>query len=115
MIGIKSRYNRSTLIMVYDLLGRLSRRPYLDIWPRYEKRTAIDDRQYQIEDGDNWSRIAHKFLGDGHHWWIIAEMNKVVDPWRDLYTLKGDATNKSTKITIPSMYRTNFDILDFYK
>jgi len=105
----RSRYNRSTEIQVTDVLGVPTRRPYLDIWPRFLIRSFFDDREIAVEQGDNWSHLGFKLYGDGRDWWVIAEVNKVVDPWRALNRFK----KEGGILRAPSVSRLNFDILDF--
>lgn len=108
-VGAKSRYNRAALISVVDAVGNATRRPYLDIVPRFRKVAFPDDLQLPVEQVHNWSLIGFKALGDGQLWWLVAEVNKVVDPWRDLAKAKTDGTI----FRVPSVPRAQFSLLDF--
>lgn len=108
-VGAKSRYNRSALISVVDAVGKATRRPYLDIVPRFRKIAFPDDRQLPVEDAHTWSLISFKTLGDGELWWVVAEVNQVIDPWRDL----ADAKANGRILRVPSVSRTQFELLDF--
>jgi hypothetical protein len=61
---------------------------HLDIRPRLARRFFPDNRQYQVQGTDNWSRIAWRMLGDGRFYWIIADYSEVVDAFTDLRVME---------------------------
>lgn len=108
-ISKRSRFNRSTLILVYDGIGNLVRRPYLDRWPRYRRVVYPDNRMYKLNQGDTWNGLAYRLYGDAKLWWILCEWNRVVDPRQELV----DMIENGDSILVPSITRVNFDILSF--
>ncbi len=79
-----SRYNHTVLIRSVNGVGEPAELDHMDIVPPLVKIKAQDNHEYIPAVNDNWSRIAWRTLGDGRHWWIIAEHSDVVDPWTDL-------------------------------
>ena len=39
------------------------------------------DRIYIIKSGDELSVLAHRFYGDSKYWWILADKNKLENPF----------------------------------
>lgn len=111
MLPVNSRFRRSVAILVQDANGVPTRRMYLDLWPRFRRVEFEDDAIYRLQDGDTLHKLAHRYLGDSNLWWIIAEVNRLVDPWADFAALL--ATNET--IRIPSRSRVAFDHLNFTK
>lgn len=35
---------------------------------------------YQVQHGDTWTNLAHKFYSDVKLWWIICASNKIINP-----------------------------------
>ena len=104
-----SRWNRTTILIVQDRLGTETRKPYLlPIRPR-SKVNFQDNRTYTPIRGDTWSNMAFRFLGDSTLWWVITEFNYIVDP---VVELESRIVN-GTSLIIPSVNRTNFEILRF--
>ena len=49
------------------------------------KRTQYgDNRDYTVQPGDTWPAISLRFLGSAELWWIIAEFNRILDPFESL-------------------------------
>jgi len=109
MIGTNSRFRRSTLLVMLDSRGRAIRRPYLDRWPRLPNVVFPDNSEYKPVDGDSFTSLAYRYYGDSRLWWVIAEFNRVVDPYSEMRSfIEGAKT-----IVIPSLSRVQFDILAF--
>lgn len=84
MIGSLSRYNYSSIVQVIDSTGQLAEREHPDIRPQLQNIVHSDNQEYTPSDTDNWSRIGWRKLGDGKHWWIIADYSEVIDPFTEL-------------------------------
>jgi hypothetical protein len=41
-------------------------------------------QNYQVIMGDNWPLIAHKIYGSAKLWWVLAELNNVLDAFTEL-------------------------------
>jgi hypothetical protein len=67
-----------------DAAGRSIEHDYLDIRPSLVQTVHPDNTEYVPSPGDNWSRIAWKKLGNGRHYWIIADYSSIVDPLSEL-------------------------------
>lgn len=109
MIGRTSRNNRCTLMLMQDLRGRAVRRPYLDRWPRLANVNFPDNREYTPVAGDSWTSLAQRFYGNSKLWWVIAEFNRVVDPFSEMQSF----IDNGKTLTIPSMSKVQFDVLAF--
>ena len=83
-VGRESRNRYSVLMRIYDESGTLIEPEHLDIRPRVLRTKDLQFSEYVVNDGDNWSRIAWKKLGDGKRWWIIADYSGVVDAFSEL-------------------------------
>lgn len=105
----RSRFNRCKIVSVQSVLGSPTRREYLSPWPRFREVNYEDNREYRIKEGDTWSGLANRFLGDSTLWWVICEFNRVVDPWQDLK----DFIAEGRLLIIPSITRLNFELLIF--
>lgn len=105
MIGDNSRARRSVVVYFYDKVGKLARRPYVDIIPRKDITTIRGARQYTMRQGDDWHTLTTNRLGDMRLWWTIAEYNKIVDPF--------EAVERGNSIATPAKDVVFFDILDF--
>lgn len=111
MLSTRSRYNRCAEFRVTNAAGTVTRRPYLDIWPRTRTVKHPDDGEYQVLPRDNWSRIAARGIGRGLDWWIVADANRVIDPWKELHT----AAEEGATLRMPSVVRAFFDYQSFDK
>lgn len=83
-VGNTSRYNYSVLVQVVNSSGYLSEREHLDIRPTLTRTQHADNLQVVPTSSDTWSRVAHRMLGDGRHYWIIADYSGVIDPLSEL-------------------------------
>ena len=105
----RSRFNRCKILSVQDSLGNPTRREYLTPWPRFKEVNFDDNGEHRMRTGDTWSNLAFRFLGSSTLWWVIAEFNRVVDPWKDLRTFIAEGR----LIIYPSISRLNFQLLVF--
>lgn len=110
-IAAQSRNNRATLILVSDFAGVVTRRPYLDRWPRFRRVEFADDRSYPVRQADTWSSIAYRASGRSVDWWIIAEVNGVIDPFKELQELRDEGAT----IRVPTVNRMNFTYRNFHQ
>lgn len=47
----------------------------------YTVSPIVNFRLYQVQAGDRWDRIAHRYLGDPQLWWRLADLNpELFDP-----------------------------------
>ena len=106
-LSSKSRWNRSYEVIVIDESGENTRQLYLSPHYRSHKTVFYDNREYQLVQGDTWTSLAFRFLGDSYLWWVLCDWNQIVDPRADLKRLIAEAAT----IKIPSINRMNFNIL----
>ncbi len=104
-VGSDSRYNRSAILNVKDRFGKLTRRPYLDITPRFEDISRQDNRSYRIRDTNDWDELAFKLYGNPDLWHAIAEWNQTINPFEEMEVGK--------EFTMPSPNAVFLDYLDF--
>lgn len=104
-VGPNSRWNRSTVINVRDRFGKLTRRPFLDILPRFEDINRPDNRSYVVKDVDHWDSLAHRLYGSSDLWPVIAEFNQVINPFDEL--------EGGRELVLPSTNAVFLDFLDF--
>ena len=67
---------------------------------KLSEMTDLDDINFLIAEPQFINRpdaIAYKFYGNAKFWWIIAERNEILDPFKDFY--------KGRTIKIPAMER----------
>jgi len=75
----------------------------------FEIRDKIDttenesDLAYNVQEGDDLKGIANIVYGDARLYWIIAEYNRIVDPFKNLVV--------GTRLIYPSMKRVREEIL----
>lgn len=73
-----SRYAKSTVIQ--ESTGEM----WLTTPPSIDPDDFDDNELYEIEPGDNLWTIAHHKLGASKYFWIIAEMNDIMNPFEKL-------------------------------
>jgi LysM repeat protein len=56
--------------------------------------------KYTVVYGDTLPYVSYKTLGDIHLWWVIANINKIIDPTKQLMP------NDVLKIPTPSVLRS---------
>ena len=62
--------------------------------------------EYVVREGDSWSNIAARLLkGRGDLWWILAELNGVLDPFTELTV--------GRTLKVPSWDAVMFNLLNF--
>jgi hypothetical protein len=83
-INGKSRFNYATRVLKVDVTGALVEPERFDIRPTLVRTNFSDNREYIPVDGDNWSRIAWRLLGNGRYYWVIADFSGVIDPFAEL-------------------------------
>lgn len=105
----RSRLNRATLLVIKDNAGKAVRRPYLARIPTIQRVNFPDNQEYTLVEGDTWSNIAYRFLGDSYLWWVVCEWNRVVNPYDEL--IEGIAAGRT--IQVPSVQRVNFEVLNY--
>lgn len=81
-----SRYNYAHIMRSVDAAGQLVEYDRFDLRPHLTDTTHPDNQEFQVTEGDNWSRIGWRRLGRGRRWWIIADYSNVVDPFEELLT-----------------------------
>lgn len=67
--------------------------------PTFPTRTQLDEIptiQIVANQYDRLDNLAHKYLGDGRYWWIIAEFNGIE------YPLAGFSPDEPTILKIPT-------------
>lgn len=79
-----SRYNYAHIMRTVDAAGQLVEYDHFDLRPHLVDTVHPDNREFTVEEGDNWSRIGWRRLGRGRRWWIIADYSQVVDPFEAL-------------------------------
>ena len=63
-----------------------------------------DNREYIVQFGDTWQNISLRYLGDAALWWLIAEFNRVLDPFTFL--------TPGTRLIIPSATRVRLSSVE---
>lgn len=46
--------------------------------------SSANDIQHTVKDGETLQNIAFRYYGDSGKWYIIAEANKILNPFREL-------------------------------
>ena len=82
---VNSRFRHTPVIRMVDANGSLLEYQHNDLRQRLTKGSPSSSREYSPTSSDTWSRIAWKFLGDGRHYWIIADLSDIIDPFGDLH------------------------------
>ena len=57
--------------------------------------------EYIIKEYDRWDRLANKFYGTPHLWWLIASFNKILDPFISL--IPGTKINIIKPAIVPNL------------
>ena len=103
MIPANSRNTLTDVVQVTDpISGQLTQPEFVDLRSRVTS-TGVDDRFVVVSSAMNWANIALSQLGDARHWWVIADLTGVVDPFNEL--------NPGTVVRVPSVSRLLFSIL----
>lgn len=83
-IGRNSRNNFAVVRRITTASGAVAEFDQLDMRNHLTKTDYRDNRTIQVRDEESWSRLAWRTLGNGRHWWIIADYSKVVDPFAEI-------------------------------
>ena len=46
--------------------------------------SSSNDIQHTVKDGETLQNIAYRYYGDSGKWYIIAEANKILNPFKEL-------------------------------
>lgn len=102
MISSNSRNRLTVVVEQVNAAGRQVKPPFVDIRTRVDK-TAADDTFITVRSSSSWARHALRQLGDARHWWVIADVSGVVDPFAEL--------ERGGKLRVPTIGRLLFDII----
>jgi len=98
-----SRYQLTSIIQVTDpVSGQLVKPEFPDLRQRISTKST-DDTFITASAAKQWSHHGLEELGDARHWWVIADLSDVVDPFEELVPGK--------QLRAPSPQRFFFDIL----
>jgi len=84
VIKQNSRQRFTAVISNADPNGRKLEYDYSDLRPCLVNNKSPDNRSIIPQQGDNWSRIAWRSLGNGRLYWVIADYSVVLDPFTEL-------------------------------
>lgn len=73
-----SRYEKSKIVQEEDGERWLTNPPDID------PKDFDDNRLHIVEPGENLWNIAYHELGDAKYYWVIAEMNDIINPFEKL-------------------------------
>lgn len=103
MINANSRYLLTDTVRVLDPVeGTLTQPEYVDLRSRVSEQ-ASDDVYVTVDDVLDWAHLGVNYLGDAKHWWVIADLSGIVDPFAELTT--------GARLRVPSVHRFLFEIL----
>lgn len=92
-----SRYTRSKVIQESN--GEM----YLTIAKSIDPTEFDDNRLHEVRPGENLWNLAHKHLGASKFWWVIADMNDIINPFIKL--------ESGEKLIIPSLQTLHEEII----
>ena len=104
-VGPISRWYRTAVLLVKDRFGRMLRRPFTDILPRYEDIILPDNGVYIVREQDHWDQLSQQFYGDPDLWHALLEFNQVIDPFDELV--------QGRDLIVPSRNAVFLDYLNF--
>lgn len=93
----KSRYAKSKIVQ--ESTGER----WLTTPPPIDPDDFDDNKMYEIKPGDNLWTIAHHELGASKYFWVIAEMNDIINPFEKL--------EAGTRLILPSIQTLHQEIL----
>jgi Base plate wedge protein 53 len=68
--------------LVHEIDGKLMYNPIGNI-----NFIGVDESaslpKYEVKQGDTWPMISYKLYGTTRLWWVIAQVNSVIDPFTD--------------------------------
>ena len=76
---------------------------YVDELQSLERVDFGDNREYLVQPGDTWQNISLRQLGTAELWWVIAEFNRVLDPFTELVEGMRLVIPSPTRIRLPSL------------
>jgi len=79
-----SRNSLAPIIEVQDDDGNVVQAARVDIRESIDADKLSDIREFVYVQGDSWGNVAYTQLGDARHWWVIAELSNVLDPFTAL-------------------------------
>ena len=98
-----SRYQLTAVVQIIDpVSGNLTKPEFMDLRQRVTAK-ANDDVFVTASSAKQWSHHGLEELGDARHWWVIADLSEVIDPFEELVPGK--------QLRAPSPQRFFFNIL----
>lgn len=79
-----SRNSLATIIEVQDSQGNVLSPARVDILEKLDASKLTNLREFTFVQGSSWGNLGHTHLGDARHWWVIAEVSDVLDPFTAL-------------------------------
>lgn len=80
MIESDSRSNYAPIVEIRDEAGQLLQPAFIGVRPRFRRSVSKDN--YEVAaNGSEWHKLGWRFLGHSKHWWAIADISGVVDPF----------------------------------
>lgn len=58
--------------------------PFITGRHRLPKTNWPDNRAHTVREGDTLWGLAYEYLGSAEFWWVIADFNRIMDPWQPL-------------------------------
>jgi nucleoid-associated protein YgaU len=93
---------RAGVVSITTADGRVVSR-YQAILPALRRVDYGDNKEHIVAPGDTWQNISVRFLGTAELWWLIAEFNRVLDPFTEL--------TAGRRLIIPSPNRVRLSTL----
>lgn len=107
MITRNSRYLLADVVQVTSpVTGALLQPAFMDLRQRVNT-FASDDVFITLPTSSDWSHLALAALGAANHWWVIADLSNVIDPFVELPALQV----AGSMLRSPSQHRFFFEIL----
>ena len=103
MITPNSRYLLTRVIQATDAVtGEATQPVFVDLRDRVAAYSP-DDRFVTIDGSMSWGSLSRKMLGDARHYWVIADLSGVIDPFSEFVV--------GETLRVPSSHRLLFNIL----
>lgn len=85
---LKYKTHKDTVVRLNPSEGKDAHREFIDPLPmgRFEMLESDQDQWYEVTltDYKRLDLIAFDFYGNVNLWWVIAQVNDIMDPWTDL-------------------------------
>ena len=94
---------RAGFVEILNEAGQV-RFKYQRLMPSLRRVDFPDNRQYVVQARETLQGIALKFLGTAELWWVIAEFNRILDPFTEVTSGK--------QIIIPSVDRARMTVVE---